>query len=101
MKSGVDTPPILCYYIGTQTNADLAHLVERDLAKVEVAGPSPVIRSIEKARARTGFFYGAACEFLIGAARRYGSENNISILACIFIHFGSLWRIFSKKTKMY
>ena len=28
------------------TIADLAHLVERDLAKVEVAGSSPVIRSI-------------------------------------------------------
>ena len=28
------------------THADLAHLVERDLAKVEVAGSSPVIRSI-------------------------------------------------------
>ncbi len=28
------------------SNADLAHLVERDLAKVEVAGSSPVIRSI-------------------------------------------------------
>ena len=27
------------------TYADLAHLVERDLAKVEVAGSSPVIRS--------------------------------------------------------
>ena len=27
--------------------ADLAHLVERDLAKVEVAGSSPVIRSID------------------------------------------------------
>ena len=27
-------------------HADLAHLVERDLAKVEVAGSSPVIRSI-------------------------------------------------------
>ena len=26
-------------------DADLAHLVERDLAKVEVAGSSPVIRS--------------------------------------------------------
>ena len=30
---------------GTTTYADLAHLVERDLAKVEVAGSSPVIRS--------------------------------------------------------
>ena len=31
---------------GTTSFADLAHLVERDLAKVEVAGSSPVIRSI-------------------------------------------------------
>ena len=30
---------------GTIFPADLAHLVERDLAKVEVAGSSPVIRS--------------------------------------------------------
>ena len=30
--------------------ADLAHLVERDLAKVEVAGSSPVIRSKKRAR---------------------------------------------------
>ncbi len=30
--------------------ADLAHLVERDLAKVEVAGSSPVIRSSLRAR---------------------------------------------------
>ena len=29
-------------------SADLAHLVERHLAKVEVAGSSPVIRSISK-----------------------------------------------------
>ena len=28
-----------------KSSADLAHLVERDLAKVEVAGSSPVIRS--------------------------------------------------------
>ena len=31
-----------------QKYADVAHLVERHLAKVEVAGSSPVIRSIEK-----------------------------------------------------
>ena len=30
---------------GVARYADLAHLVERDLAKVEVAGSSPVIRS--------------------------------------------------------
>ena len=31
---------------GSTKYADLAHLVERHLAKVEVAGSSPVIRSI-------------------------------------------------------
>ncbi len=46
--------------------ADLAHLVERDLAKVEVAGSSPVIRSKtrdkgchSKLRFRYLFFFGA------------------------------------------
>ena len=34
------------------TIADLAHLVERDLAKVEVAGSSPVIRSNKKQHPR-------------------------------------------------
>ena len=33
--------------------ADLAHLVERDLAKVEVAGSSPVIRSKQMSRINT------------------------------------------------
>ena len=33
---------------GGTTSADLAHLVERHLAKVEVAGSSPVIRSKRK-----------------------------------------------------
>ena len=32
----------------TAKDADLAHLVERDLAKVEVAGSNPVIRSIRR-----------------------------------------------------
>ena len=36
--------------------ADLAHLVERNLAKVEVAGSSPVIRSKQKTEGRTMFF---------------------------------------------
>ena len=35
--------------------ADLAHLVERDLAKVEVAGSSPVIR-LKKDQVRLIFF---------------------------------------------
>ena len=37
-------------------NADLAHLVERDLAKVEVAGSSPVIRS-KNLVLRNGIFF--------------------------------------------
>ena len=39
-----------------KTHADLAHLVERNLAKVEVAGSSPVIRSKQKIEGRTMFF---------------------------------------------
>ena len=35
---------------GGTKNADVAHLVERHLAKVEVAGSSPVIRSIKSVR---------------------------------------------------
>ena len=40
-----------------QPPADLAHLVERDLAKVEVAGSSPVIRSIETRSAERVFCF--------------------------------------------
>ena len=42
MKPGIGNILCLCFF------ADLAHLVERDLAKVEVAGSSPVIRSIRR-----------------------------------------------------
>ena len=38
-------------------NADLAHLVERDLAKVEVAGSSPVIRSTKDTDITMSVFY--------------------------------------------
>ena len=38
----------VCYY--NKALADVAHLVERHLAKVEVASSSLVIRSIEKTR---------------------------------------------------
>ena len=38
-------------------SADLAHLVERDLAKVEVAGSSPVIRSIHGHESSCPFFF--------------------------------------------
>ena len=40
----------------TKTHADLAHLVERNLAKVEVAGSSPVIRSKQNPLSQEGGF---------------------------------------------
>ena len=42
--------------------ADLAHLVERDLAKVEVAGSSPVIRSIFTERRAIFFLFGSIAQ---------------------------------------
>ena len=46
VEQGTENPRVVgSIPIGGTTNADLAHLVERDLAKVEVAGSSPVIRS--------------------------------------------------------
>ena len=53
------------------TIADLAHLVERDLAKVEVAGSSPVIRSKKKRTPMWVFSFFAVCE---GARSRSGVE---------------------------
>ena len=46
------------YYLSkiTKTHADLAHLVERNLAKVEVAGSSPVIRSKQNPLSKEGGF---------------------------------------------
>ena len=38
-------------------SAAVAHLVERHLAKVEVAGSSPVIRSIKSVQLMYWFFY--------------------------------------------
>ena len=46
----------------TICHADLAHLVERHLAKVEVAGSSPVIRSIEALRKKCFYFFGTRLE---------------------------------------
>ena len=43
--------------VGQITSADLAHLVERHLAKVEVAGSSPVIRSKKYRRNCLRYFF--------------------------------------------
>ena len=46
VEQGTENPRVVgSIPIGGTIIADLAHLVERDLAKVEVAGSSPVIRS--------------------------------------------------------
>ena len=45
----------IAYFHVNTLSADLAHLVERDLAKVEVAGSSPVIRSTEDRQARSSY----------------------------------------------
>ena len=48
----------MLYYHGKRkTHADLAHLVERNLAKVEVAGSSPVIRSKQNPLSKEGGFF--------------------------------------------
>ena len=50
--------------------ADLAHLVERDLAKVEVAGSSPVIRSNPEWFHSGFFLFPSRTHFLCVALRR-------------------------------
>ena len=46
VEQGTENPRVVgSIPIGGTISADLAHLVERNLAKVEVAGSSPVIRS--------------------------------------------------------
>ena len=46
VEQGTENPRVVgSIPTGGTIFADLAHLVERDLAKVEVAGSSPVIRS--------------------------------------------------------
>ena len=51
VEQGTENPRVVgSIPTGGTTYADLAHLVERHLAKVEVAGSSPVIRSRERSR---------------------------------------------------
>ena len=55
VEQGTENPRVVgSIPIGGTIPADLAHLVERDLAKVEVAGSSPVIRSKSKGSGCSG-----------------------------------------------
>ena len=58
VEQGTENPRVVgSIPTGGTISADLAHLVERHLAKVEVAGSSPVIRSKKVQVARLGLFY--------------------------------------------
>ena len=65
VEQGTENPRVVgSIPTGGTTNADLAHLVERRLAKAKVAGSSPVIRSRMmrvriQIRIRIAFEYGA------------------------------------------
>ena len=68
VEQGTENPRVVgSIPTGGTINADLAHLVERDLAKVEVAGSSPVIRSNKNKAPRLGCFVFAAASY--GGAR--------------------------------
>ena len=81
------------------TIADLAHLVERDLAKVEVAGSSPVIRSKKEnhPRSRVGgsfFFFGTdygARTALDRLAVKGGKNADLALQVVAFSHQGILF----------
>ena len=69
--------------------ADLAHLVERDLAKVEVAGSSPVIRSMKKALAKASAFFNEAHLRCIKNEAAFGYEaclRHTERLECASLH---------------
>lgn len=57
VEQGTENPRVIgSIPIGGTINADVAHPVERHLAKVEVAGSSPVIRSKSKVPVTAGAF---------------------------------------------
>ena len=90
---------------GTIINADLAHLVERNLAKVEVAGSSPVIRS-SKATSSTDVAlfirrhgqvvrHRSATPLLLSSNLSGASKNEASQKGCFFV-LGALFVILSE-----
>ena len=69
-------------------NADLAHLVERNLAKVEVAGSSPVIRLFNYSDVRKYIaFFALGWKNKKRPAMQVGKEYKIKVtLDRIFLH---------------
>ena len=65
-------------------NADLAHLVERDLAKVEVAGSNPVIRSKGAAIRRRQTAHSVLCAvFFCTFLQSYKRTCSVRVLVCL------------------
>ena len=68
------------FAIPSGNNAEIAQLVERNLAKVEVAGPSPVFRSSERCFKHLSFF---VCRTVRGLGpprgRREAAGGNVNV----------------------
>ena len=82
-KKGLTNPPLLG--IITLSFADLAHLVERHLAKVEVASSSLVIRSNKESKAFClAFFVLQYCKTRTGQSARITTvRGTVAVPACV------------------
>ena len=87
VEQGTENPCVVgSIPTGGTISADLAHLVERHLAKVEVAGSSPVIRSKRKRTTLRSPFsfgtqmYGAALQVQSQAPSRNPKEGFLRLL---------------------
>ena len=104
-KKGLTNPPLLG--IITISFADLAHLVERHLAKVEVASSSLVIRSNKKSKAFClAFFVLQYCETRTGQSARIATvRGTVAVPACVPVraeaHRASLVIRSNKKSKAF
>ena len=104
-KKGLTNPPLLG--IITLSFADLAHLVERHLAKVEVASSSLVIRSNKKSKAFClAFFVLQYCETRTGQPVRVATvRGTVAVPACVPVrakaHRASLVIRSNKKSKAF
>ena len=72
---------MLCFVNKSIVNAEVAHLVEHDLAKVGVAGSSPVFRSKSSDHSGGGFFVVMPWWWNLPAGRQVGRQvpNNIGM----------------------
>ena len=96
VEQGTENPRVVGSIPTGGTIADLAHLVERDLAKVEVAGSSPVIRSRKKNTPISGVFFFSLWSELRGRAPvrfacKTAGRMPFRFAAVVFSHRGILF----------